>query len=81
MACSSSCPTQDHESYGACLRSKSLQVQDPTAHKFNQSQHSQIKEYVKAREDGMQPASVFKRDVDFARKVTDKTGVPFRADQ
>jgi hypothetical protein len=81
VACSSNCPTQDHASYGACLRSKSLQVADVTAHKFNQSQHSQIKAYVNARESGLQPASVFKKDVDAAWKATEKTGTPFRADR
>lgn len=81
MACSSSCRTQDHSSYGACLRSKSLQVADPTAHKYNTSQHSQINAYVRARHAGLQPASVFKRDVDAAWRITEKTGTPFRADQ
>ena len=26
MACSSSCPTQDHETFGQCLRAKNLQI-------------------------------------------------------
>lgn len=26
MACSSSCPTQDHESWGECVRSKGLAI-------------------------------------------------------
>jgi hypothetical protein len=80
MACSSSCRTQDHRSYGECLRAKSLQIADVTAHKFNTGQHRQIKEYVRAREAGLQPASVFKKDVDAAWKATEKTGVPYRAD-
>lgn len=81
MACSSGCRTQDHESWGACLRAKSLQVADVTAHKFNQSQNTQIKQYVRAREAGLQPATVFKKDVDAAWKATEKTGTPFRADK
>lgn len=81
MACSSSCKTGPHESYGACLRAKSMQVADVTAHKFNTNQHSEIKAYVRAREAGLQPKSVFKRDVEAAWKSTDATGVPFRADK
>jgi hypothetical protein len=60
---------------------KSLQVADVTAHKFNQSQNTQIKQYVRAREAGLQPATVFKKDVDAAWKATEKTGTPFRADK
>lgn len=26
MACSSACPTQDHETYGSCLRAKGIQI-------------------------------------------------------
>lgn len=80
MSCSSGCPTQDHATFGECLRSKNLQVADVTAHKFNQARTREIKEYVDARREGMQPKTIFKRDVDAARKITAKTGVPFRAD-
>lgn len=78
--CSSGCPTQDHQSYGECLRSKSLQVADPTARKFRQHRDSEIREYIDARHEGMQPLTIFKRDVDFAREMTKSAGVPFRAD-
>jgi hypothetical protein len=82
MACSSGCPTPGaHASWGECLRSKSLQVADVTAHQFNTGQHRQIKEYVRAREAGIQPDSVFKRDVDKAVRITEKTGTPYRADK
>jgi len=81
VACSSGCPTPGaHKTWGECLRAKSLQVADVTAHKFNTSQHRQIKEYVRAREAGLQPDTVFKRDVDKTWAATEKTGVPYRAD-
>jgi hypothetical protein len=47
----------------------------------NKAQNSQIKNYVKAREAGLQPKTVFKHDVDAAWRSTEATGVPFRADQ
>jgi hypothetical protein len=82
MACSSGCLTQDHASYGDCLRSKSLQVADVEAHAYRTNQEHQIREYQDARREGMQPASFFKRDVDFARAATKAAGgVPYRADQ
>jgi hypothetical protein len=39
-----------------------------------------LNNYVKAREAGLQPASVFKKDVDAAWKATEATGTPYRAD-
>jgi len=80
MSCSTGCRTKDHESFGACLRAKNLEVQPVEAHKFNRSQEQEIKEYGKARRAGIQPASLSKADVDVAWKLTDKLGVPFRAD-
>jgi hypothetical protein len=78
--CSTGCPTQNHTTFGECLRAKNLQVADVAAHKFNTNQIKEINNYVDARKSGMQPASVSKKDVDFARAATDKTGVPYRAD-
>lgn len=80
MACSSGCTTGPHATYGECLRSKSLQVASAEARKYRQNQEHEIKEYNDARREGMQPATFFKRDVDLAREITAKTGVPFRAD-
>lgn len=81
MACTSGCPTPGaHDTYGDCLRAKSLQVADPSARSHRHSIEQQQKEYVDARREGMQPQTIFKRDVDFAREMTKITGTPFRAD-
>lgn len=79
--CSSGCPSQDHSSYSECLRSKRLQVSDPEAHRRNQAMYHAIDDYVDARRSGIQPATVFPKDVALAREVTEQTGVPFRADK
>lgn len=82
MPCSSGCPTPGvHATFGECLRGKSLQVADPTARKFNQHRNGELDAYVNARRAGLQPKSVFKRDVDAAWKFTEATGTAFRADQ
>jgi len=78
--CSTGCRQQNHRTYGECLRAKNLEVQPVEAHKFNRAQEQEIKEYGKARRAGIQPASLSKADVDVAWKLTDKLGVPFRAD-
>lgn len=81
MACSSGCPTQNHESWGACVRAKSIQLEDVTAHAVNQRDRRDVREYVEARNEGMQPEGIGKKHVTFARKVTDMTGTPYRADK
>lgn len=81
MACSSNCTSGPHSTFGECIRAKGLQVAPVDAHMQNKAQNSQIKNYVAAREAGLQPKTVFKADVDHAWKQTEKTGVPFRADQ
>lgn len=82
MACSSGCSTPGaHATFGECLRAKNLEVADATARKFNQSRYRQSDRYVEARRAGLQPETVFKKDVDFAWKETERTGVPYRADQ
>lgn len=63
------------------MRSKSLQIADVTAHKFNQGRSKELDNYRAAREAGLQPETVFKKDVDAAWKATDATGTPYRADQ
>lgn len=81
MACSSGCPTKDHANFGECLRSKNIQIGDVKTHKFATHQNKVIEDYVDARKSGMQPESVTAGAVKQAREITDKTGVPFRADQ
>ena len=67
MACSSSCPTQDHESYGACLRDKGLQID---RHSLNfdlrlerQKDHT-LERYRQLRISGYQPPSIKKSQLD-----------------
>jgi hypothetical protein len=82
MACSSGCPTPGvHESFGACLRSKHLHVEGVEAHQHNQSVRSQQAAYAEARRAGLQPDTVFKKDVDRAWRLTDQTGVAYRGDR
>lgn len=80
MACSTGCSTGPHATYGECLRAKGIQVADVKAHQFNTNRDSEINNYIDARKSGMQPETIFKKDVDFARDYTERTGTPYRAD-
>lgn len=81
MACSSGCPTQDHESYGDCLRAKHLQVADIEAHKSNQKLNRTLDDYRTAREAGLQPDGVYAGQVRDAWRKSDETGEAYRADR
>lgn len=80
--CSSGCPTPGtHSSWGECIKAKSLQFSDVTAHALNQQIYRESDDYARARADGLQPESFTASAVAEARRVTDATGVPFRADK
>lgn len=84
MACSSGCPTQDHESFGACLRAKNLHTaymqdwkgKDATAQK---RADKNLDEYAKARAYGIQPKTTRPADVQRAVRISEKTGEAFQA--
>lgn len=84
MACSSSCKTQDHQSYGECLRSKNLKTAymqewkgaDATRQK---KADKELNDYAKARKEGIQPKSTKRHDIDFAVRQSDKTGTAYQA--
>lgn len=81
MACSSSCQTQDHASYGECLRAKRLQVSNVEAHAHNQQLYKALDHYVTARRAGIQPDGVYQHQTDAALRETDRTGKPYRGDE
>lgn len=81
MACSSGCPTQDHESWGACIRSKNLRTNalQPESLATQRAADKTLDEYAKARSYGIQPRSTRAADVQRAVRASDKTGTAFKA--
>ena len=84
MACSSSCSTRDHQSWGDCVRSKGIKTQvetpgtgyDPAK---NKAWDKRIDAYKDARAEGIQPASSKAADIQAAVRHSDATGTAFRA--
>lgn len=84
MACSSSCATQDHNSFGECVRSKGVRTaycqswkgSDATLQKKGDKE---LDDYAAARKEGIQPASTKRHDIDTAKKASDLTGEAFQA--
>lgn len=80
MACASSCKTQDHGSYGACLRSQNVGVYglESTGNDFTKQKKwdAELASYASARKEGLQPATTSQRDIDNARRQADIQGRP-----
>jgi hypothetical protein len=87
MSCASSCKTQDHPSYGACLRSKGLAVTglESTNPSFSRDRSkawdSELDLYESAVKQGIQPETTERRDIEFALEKSQQTGTAFRADE
>lgn len=84
MACSSSCPTQDHSSWGECVRSKGLRVgwaasasglDLSTQKRWDKS----LDNYREARAQGIQPSSTRPDAVRRAVEASEATGTAFQA--
>lgn len=80
MACRSGCPTQDHESWGACARA-SVQfapwyASDSEAGK---AWHGELAEYRSAVSQGIQPASTKTKDIRAAVELSKAADRPFNA--
>lgn len=84
MACASSCATQDHESYGACLRAKNLKANvEVPGTGYSPSRHrawdQRINDYKAARAQGIQPAGTKRSQIDAAVASSNATDTPYVA--
>lgn len=80
MACSSSCRTKDHETYGACLRAKNLRTSalDGETLVVQKAADKTLDDYAKARSYGIQPSSTRAHDVQAAIRASEITGTAFK---
>jgi hypothetical protein len=80
--CSSGCPTQDHSSWGECIRSKSLRLaycQSAAGHdKTRQNKwDAELDLYRSAVAQGIEPDSTATRDTRKAIDWSEKTGIAY----
>jgi hypothetical protein len=86
MACATSCKTQDHTSYGQCLRYQGLAVTglESTSSSFTRERSrkfdAELDAYEAARKEGIQPEGTSMKAIDSAKKISDQSGTPYRAD-
>lgn len=79
MACASTCPTKDHDTFGACVRAKGLHLGDVKGSGQTAARDLRLNSYYDARQQGIQPETTRLRDVQKAVRVSDATGRAFDA--
>ena len=87
MACTTGCPTQDHRSYGECLRSKHIATTGlestgngiPSREK-ERTWDAELSAYVDAKKQGIQPAGTDMASIRQALDLSDATGTAYQAD-
>jgi hypothetical protein len=83
MACRTGCPTQDHSSWGDCLRASNLQLNpgDAAANKMMPSKkwNSELDAYASARSQGIQPAGTQRHQIEAALKASETIGRAYDA--
>lgn len=70
-SCRSGCPTQDHESWGACARAANLQTLVGDTVQANHQMERDLAEYARARKQGLQPQSIRRLFVEATKKAAD----------
>ncbi len=80
MNCSSSCLTQDHETFGACLRAKSLQLKPNLSNTgASKKWDADLQKYRDARKQGIRPDGTSASQVDRAEKMSQQMGQAYDA--
>lgn len=85
MACTSGCPTQDHRSWGECMRSKKVRTSAlmqgwkggdrSTQNKWDRD----LDAFEAAVKQGITPRSTHRADTDFAVRKSNETGEAYAA--
>ena len=81
--CSSGCRTQDHASWGECIRSKSLRLSHDGKIENIDAQRAWDKEldsYRSAVSQGIEPESTRTKDIKAAERWSEKNGIAYSAE-
>lgn len=69
--CRTGCPTQDHESWGACARASNFSTLVGDGVTANRQMERDLSEYRSLRRQGLQPQSVRRPFVEATKKAAD----------
>jgi hypothetical protein len=73
--CRSACPTQDHDSWGACARAAQIQIGDVAGRNVNRAWDHELDAYESAVRQGIEPKTTRLADTRAAVAFADKTGI------
>jgi hypothetical protein len=76
--CRSGCSAQNHRSYSECCQG--LSINSGAVYSRDRAWNKELDSYDNAVAAGMQPAGTSQAKVDEAVRISDATGVPYRAD-
>ena len=81
MTCSTGCRTQDHASWGECVRAKNLRTNalEPEMLSIQRRADKNLDDYANARRYGIQPKSTRPQDVQGAIRMSEHKGEAFHA--
>ena len=85
MACRAGCRTQDHASWGDCLRAAEVRTYHVAASKgfdgtAQKKWDRELDGYLKARQEGIQPDGTKWKKIDEARRQSDAAGAAYGRD-
>ena len=72
--CRTGCPTQNHESWGDCLRAANLSISNLTVMADIKNTDKELSAYREARKQGIQPATTKMKDIQNAVRASDLIG-------
>lgn len=72
--CRSGCPTQDHESWGACARASRFYTHGVHNHTEYKAFDQELKDYASCVEQGMQPAGTSRAHIDQCVRDSNEAG-------
>lgn len=75
--CTSSCKTQDHATYGECLKSNSPMFVKAGSISGQSAKDKELHSYYDALKAGVEPISTKKKDIDAAMRLSNDAGKAF----
>ncbi len=72
--CRTGCKTQDHESWGECLKASNIAISNEPVAAAIKNTDRELSAYRDARKLGIQPASTKMKDIQKAVRVSEATG-------
>jgi hypothetical protein len=80
--CSSGCPTQNHKTFGECMRSKNLQLNPNLADTgASKKWDADLQKYRDVRKQGIRPDGTSAEQVDRAEKMSQQMGQAYDANK